>query len=225
MVFWQRVVVGLALVLIVVTLLALAAPRLEHTLAPFLNAERWRTWREWIRSFGALAPVVSIGISAAQIVPLPIPGPTLPLVNGWLFGIWGGMLVSWCGVMLNALGGFLLARGPGRRLFLRLVSARQLRRAEKALEAHGAMAVVVARMFPVLPFSAISVAAGLLHMSGRRYLIATALGILPSTFALSLIGWQLSRGALEWAQIVLAAGILGALGLLALPLAAWYRSE
>lgn len=222
---WQRVVLGLALVLTILALFWLALPQLEQALTPFLDADRWRTWREWIRGFGVLAPLVSIALSVAQIVPLPIPAPTLPLANGWLFGIWWGTLVSWCGVMLNALGGFLLARGPGRQLFLRLISARHLRRAEKALAEHGTMAVVVARMFPVLPFTAISVAAGLLHMPGRTFLLATALGILPSTFALSLIGWQLSRGALDWTQIFLAAGILGALGLLALPLASWYRSE
>lgn len=199
-------------------------PQLRVALEPFGDAGTWRQWREWIRAFGVLAPLVSIALSVAQLVPLPIPAPTVPLANGWLFGIWGGTLVTWLGVVLNGVVGYLVARGPGRQLFLRFIDRRHLRRAEQALEDHGAVAVVVARLFPVLPFSAVSVAAGLLHMPWRAYLLATAIGVLPSAFALALIGWQLSRGALDWVQVAVAAAILGALALAAIPLARWFRS-
>ncbi|MDQ4078344.1 MAG: VTT domain-containing protein, partial [Chloroflexota bacterium] len=170
-------------------------------------------------------PLVSIGVSVAQIIPLPIPAPAIPLANGWLFGIWGGTLVTWVGVVLNGILGYLLARGPGRRLLMRFVSGRHLYRAEQALVQHGALAVIIARMFPVLPFSVISVAAGLLHMRWRDYLFATALGVLPSAFALALIGWQLSRGDLDWVQVGIGIGILAVLGLAAIPLTRWFRDR
>jgi uncharacterized membrane protein YdjX (TVP38/TMEM64 family) len=147
------------------------------------------------------------------------------MVNGWLFGIWGGTLVTWVGVLLNAIIGYLLARGPGRNLLLRIISPRHLLRAERALEEHGAMAVLVSRMFPLLPFGVISAAAGLLAMRWRSYVVATAIGVLPSAFALALIGWQLSRGALDWGQVGVGVGILVVMALLAIPVARWFRDN
>lgn len=202
-------------------LAGLSVPQSQRVLEPFLDAAYWRTWREWMHGFGLLAPLVSIGLSVLQVIPLPIPPPMLPLANGWLFGIWGGTLVTWLGVMINGMVGYSLARGPGNRVLRRWVPAAQLARAEQALGHHGALAVVVARLIPVLPFSAVSVAAGLLGVRDRDYLLATALGILPSAFALALIGYQLSRGALDWRQVALAAAILGGLALAGVPTARW----
>lgn len=194
-------------------------PQSQAYLAPFLAVETWQGWRQWIRSFGLLAPLVSMGISVAQLFPLPIPPPTIPLVNGWLFGIWGGALVTWSGVMINGVLGYQLAHGPGRALFGRLVSREQLARAEGILQRHGAAAVVVARIVPLLPFSAVSVAAGLLSMRWRDYLLANALGLLPNSFALALIGHQLSRGEVQWGWVFTGAGLLALAALAGIPLA------
>lgn len=221
----QRWLLALALLVVGGVALWVAVPQVQGTLEPFLEAETWREWREWLRSFGILAPLVSIGLSVAQIVPLPIPAPTLPMANGWLFGIGWGTLVTWTGVMLNSMLGYWLARGPGRRALQGLVPTRHLRRAERALEQHGAWAVLLARMIPVLPFSAISVAAGLLHMRWREYVLATAVGVLPSAFALALIGYQLSRGRLDWREVGLAVVILAGLALAAIPVSRWLRNE
>ena len=196
----------------------LAWPQIYDYIAPFLRAESWREWRVWIRSFGVLAPVMSVALSVAQIVPLPIPPPALPLANGWLFGVLGGTIVTWIGVVLNAMLGYALARGPGRSLMTRLVPARHMRRAERVVSDHGGWSVFVARLVPILPFSAISVVAGLLHLPVREYAIATAAGVLPSSFALALIGWQLSRGTLAWSHIIIALLILGLLMAASVPL-------
>ncbi|MCB9128220.1 MAG: TVP38/TMEM64 family protein [Ardenticatenales bacterium] len=193
-------------------------PRLYAALAPFLDADSWREWRLWIRSFGLLAPLVSMVLSVVQIIPLPIPPPLLPLANGWLFGVAGGTLVTWVGVMGNAVVGYLLARGPGRNLTMRFVPARYMGRAEQMIEGYEGWSIFVARLIPVLPFSAISVAAGLLDVPLRHYLLATGAGVLPSAFALALLGWQLSRGAVAWTQIGAALLILGGLMAASVPL-------
>ena len=62
-------------------------------------------------------------------------------------------------------------------------------------------------------------------MRWRDYLFATALGVLPSAFALALIGWQLSRGDLDWVQVGIGVGILAGLGLAAIPLTRWFRDR
>lgn len=214
---WQRwtlitgVIAGLGLVA------WLNWAQLEARLAPFMDAGNWQQWRVWIRSFGPLAPIASILISVVQIIPLPIPAPTIPLANGWLFGVWGGTAITWIGVTINGFLGYALARGPGRRLFLRFVSGDQLERAERAITRHGAAAVLIARLIPILPFSAISVAAGLLDMRPREYVIATAIGVLPSAWALALIGYQLSKGDLDWFEVGLGVGVLVVLGIASIP--------
>ena len=203
----------LALAIFALTGLLIWVAQAQDVLEPFLNAKTWQAWREWLRHFGILAPLVSILLSAIQIVPLPIPAPTIPLANGWLFGLWGGTLVTWSGVMLNGIIGYWVAWRAGRHVLRRFLPTKQLARAEQLLEQHGVLAVMLARLIPILPFGVINIAAGLLHMRWRDYLLATALGITPSAFALALIGDQLSRGAVDWQQVAIAVVILGGMAL------------
>jgi uncharacterized membrane protein YdjX (TVP38/TMEM64 family) len=222
----QRSVLALVLLALVVAVaMYFAAPHAVGGFATYLDPDTWREWRAWIRGFGVLAPLVTISISVLQIVPLPVPPPTVPLVNGWLFGPAAGTLVTWIGIMLNALLGYKLASGPARDFIMRFLPGDKVDRAEELLEEHGSWAVLLLRMVPVLPFTAVSVGAGLFRLSFREYCLASALGILPSAFALSLIGYQLSRGALDWMQVGIAVGILVGLALVGIPLARWFSSD
>lgn len=202
----------LALASFLVGVLALfLMPLPQEALEPFLNPESWREWREWLRSFGMLAPLASLALSVAQILPLPIPAPLLPLANGWLFGIWGGTFITWLGIVLNGILRYWLARGPARYLLARFMSTKQLTHAEALLSQHGLSGVTLAILIPAIPFSIVCIVAGLLNMRWYDFLLALMLGVMPSAFALALMGHQLNQGTINWAQITLALIILSTL--------------
>jgi uncharacterized membrane protein YdjX (TVP38/TMEM64 family) len=59
---------------------------------------------------------------------------------------------------------------------------------DRYMEEHGAMMIFVLRLIPLVSFDAISYAAGLTGIPFRKFLLATALGSAPGTFAFVYLG-------------------------------------
>ena len=78
---------------------------------------------------------------------------------------------------------------------------------------YGTASVLIARLIPLMSFSAVSYFAGLTSMSLRAYLIATAIGILPATVLFCVLGGQMTH----WYRFGLCA-VIGVVGLVLLGL-------
>ena len=151
--------------------------------------------RDYILSYGAWAPVVSASLMVLQALAAFVPSFLLGLANGLAFGaFWGGML-SLVSAALAASISFGIARALGRAPIEALVGRESLGRADGWFERHGAYAVLVARLIPVVSFDAISYAAGLTKMGFWRFLGATTVGMAPATFVYSYLGERAPRFA------------------------------
>ncbi len=94
-------------------------------------------------------------------------------------------------------------------------------RLDRWVERRGVWAVLVARLVPVLPFTAVNYASGLTAIGFWPYLLATAVGILPGTVAYVAIGAYGSEPG-SWPFVV----AVGALALLAAGGVVWrYRAR
>jgi uncharacterized membrane protein YdjX (TVP38/TMEM64 family) len=82
--------------------------------------------------------------------------------------------------VLGALAAFWLSRTLGRRAVLRLAGPR-LAVADRALGDRAFTAVLVGRVMPFVPFSAVNHAAGLSAVPFRPFAAATAIGLVPGT--------------------------------------------
>jgi uncharacterized membrane protein YdjX (TVP38/TMEM64 family) len=89
--------------------------------------------REWILTFGPMAPLVYIGIFSLQILVAPIPGQFLGVMGGYLFGVLLGSLYSITGLMVGASLAMWLARRLGRPLLERFSNPAQLAFWEKKM--------------------------------------------------------------------------------------------
>lgn len=77
------------------------------------------------------------------------------------------------------------------------------------------ISIAVLRAIPFFPIAIVSVAAGVLRLSWKKYAVATFVGSIPRTFILAVIGWQLgaayvslARNLSEVENIIAAAVIL-----------------
>lgn len=121
-----------------------------------LAAGDLRGVREYLRSFGAWAPLVSFALVQLQAIVAPLPSFPLMYANGLLFGtLWGGLL-SWVSILVSALLCFGLARGFGRPLVERLLSPAALGWADTFFARHGVLAVFVGRLVPLTAFDLLS---------------------------------------------------------------------
>lgn len=144
-----------------------------------------------LAELGIWAPLAYIGM----FVVLPaffFPVAVLALAGGLLFGLWKGAVYTFVGALLNCTLMFLLSRYAGRagieELIRRKLSPGWQRRLEKLESREGFLLLILLRLIPAVPYNLINYAFGLTGMSWGSYILASAVGIIPGTFAFINIG-------------------------------------
>ena len=160
----------------------------------------------WLASFGAWAPLVSIAVSTLQVIVAPLPGQVTGLVNGYLFGVWPGVLYSLTGVMLGTGAILALTRHWGRPLAARFVPAAQLEKLDYLVERRGELFFFLIFLLPFLPDDLTCFAIGLTRLSIGRMLVLIALGRLPGLIVASWMGAN-ARGVSPLGWAILIAGV------------------
>ncbi len=149
--------------------------------------------RDYLRGFGAWAPVISALLMVFQSVAAPLPAFMITFANGLLFGWAWGAALSWSSAMLGAAVCFAIARALGRPIVEKLVGGSSaLEVSDLFFERYGERAVLIARLLPFVSFDIISYGAGLTSMRFRRFWIATGIGQLPATLVYSYLGQNLT---------------------------------
>ncbi|MBW3535099.1 MAG: TVP38/TMEM64 family protein [Gemmatimonadetes bacterium] len=137
---------------------------------------------EAVRDLGPWAAVAFIGLYAAATVAW-VPGSILTLAAGALFGLLRGTAYTLMGATLGCALAFLVARHVARSAVeRRLGGSPRLRAVDEAIGRQGAKVVLLLRLSPVFPFNALNYALGLTRVPFRRYVAASAVGMVPGTF-------------------------------------------
>ena len=199
---WLQIVVLVLLVaLIGIALVVWREPIWEL----FGNQERFQSW---VKGFGPWAPVVSIGLNAAQVLLAPIPGQIVGLANGYLYGTWLGTLYSMIGLVIGRAMAMGLGRWLGRGMVERLADADQLARWDKLAHRRGPLFFFLVFLLPFLPDDLVCFLVGLSPLPLPRMIMLSALGGLPGVFTSSWIGANASAWP-WWAWIPLIGTTIG----------------
>ncbi|MGQ0645696.1 MAG: DedA family protein [Elusimicrobiota bacterium] len=190
---------------------------------------------EAIRAHGAWS--VFTGVLVEQII-IPIPSPVIIMGAGFLLIPAGEPLgpallrmshqIVLPGAAASTLGGLLCYYLGlwGGRLFVEKFQRylgfgwSDVEWMGKKMSVTGeAAALFFLRAAPVVPLSLVSLAAGVLKIPNRTFLVWTFLGSIPRCFLLSWLGWKMGVGAIGLAtgvnklesmiSLALAAGIVG----------------
>jgi uncharacterized membrane protein YdjX (TVP38/TMEM64 family) len=151
--------------------------------------------KEYILSFGVLAPLISFLLMVFQAILAPLPAFLITFANAALFGWVYGAALSWASAMVGALLCFYIAQFLGRDVVEKLTSKMALESVDAFFERHGAYAILIARLLPFISFDVVSYAAGLTSMKLRSFLVATGIGQLPATLVYSYVGGMLTGDA------------------------------
>ena len=138
-----------------------------------------------------------------------IPGQALMVSSGYIYGFWGGMLISWTGLVAGGQMAFFLARWFGRPFAERWVTPAKLARWDGMARGKGVSFFAASLVLPVFPNDAMCYVAGLGKISPRCFLFANMLGRGIACLLASLVGAYGSRiPAWGWTTgAVLALGI------------------
>lgn len=143
------------------------------------------------RSFGPL-PGLLLPFMKSFIPPLP----TLVIisVNAAVYGLWLGFLYSWIGIVCGCLVTFAIVKKVAGHPYL--VRWSQKPGVQKSLNWARRQAfnyVFILSLFPLGPFVVINMAAGLVRMRFRSFLVAVAAGKAVMVMSVSFIGYDLKR--------------------------------
>jgi uncharacterized membrane protein YdjX (TVP38/TMEM64 family) len=103
-----------------------------------------------------LAPLFMVVVAV-----LPIPAEIPAMLNGMIFGTVVGGVITWSGAVVGAVISFELACRFGRPLAERLASRETLAKTDRVALSAGWPALVAARLFPLIAFTALNWGAGL----------------------------------------------------------------
>ena len=159
-----------------------------------------------LQSAGALAPLLFLALLIFQAVIAPLPAPALAIAGGYGFGVLEGFLLTWLGSLVGGVISFGISRRFGRRF---VAESRRAERFDRFVEENGAALIFLLRLIPLVSFDAVSYAAGLSSIRFGSFLLATALGMLPGTFAFVYLGGS-DPGPWTWAVLLGLAAVAGA---------------
>ena len=169
--------------------------------------------QEALRGFVADRPFVTVlafmGLYAAAVA-ISFPGAGfLSIFAGFLFGLWTGTFAVVVAATVGATIIFLAAKGALAET-LRSKAGGAVEKMRRGFEEDELSYMFVLRLIPAFPFFAINIAAGVLGVSTRNYVLATALGIIPGSFVYVSIGNGF-RAAIEKGGTADGAALQGAL--------------
>lgn len=203
--FWVFTLVLLgAMLLLFFVVQALHLPFLEE------SPDFWMAQEKWV------AALAGIGLLVADVV-APVPSSIIMFVNGVLFGVVLGSLLSILGGLGATLTGHWIGT-KGEAAGKRWMGEMALGRARTFFQKHGMIALIVSRPIPILA-EAISIIAGISGMPRKQLIPGTIFGLIPAALLYAIAGAyavDLNSGLYAFLAVMLLATTVWAIGRLIL---------
>lgn len=158
-------------------------------LSEWVDPERWKPLLQKIAST-PWAPWIVIGgfvLSGFLLFPVTV----LVVLTAVTFGKWYGFLYAFGGAMLSAAVSFAIGRFLSQNLLKNLFQNGLLRHIDQLLKDRGILSVMVIRLLPAGPFSAVNIAMGGSSVKFWDFTIGSALALAPGIAVTALIGDQI----------------------------------
>lgn len=160
-----------------------------------------------IKSWGIWGHFGVIGLMVAHSF-IPFPAEFVAMAAGMSFGMVWGTVLTWTGAMIGGLLAFGIARKLGRPFVADILTPNQLAKIDQGAAVTTVSAMIGVRLVPIIAFNLVNYGAGLTNVSWWRFTWTTAIGILPLTFLMAMIGDQMREPAFSDWMMLLGAGVL-----------------
>ena len=159
--------------------------------------------QDYIKSYGALGPLIFGLLQVVQVVISPIPGNITTLAGGVMFGFWPALLISSSSILIGSLICFGLARAFGKPLVVRMVGTKITEKYLNVFSTRQRIVLIFMFLFPFFPDDALCLIAGISGMSWGFFIVAILLTRPLGLIVAALIGsGAISMPIWGWAVIV-----------------------
>jgi uncharacterized membrane protein YdjX (TVP38/TMEM64 family) len=157
--------------------------------------------KAWVAKFGIAGPLMLILVMVVQMFLFVVPNVLLMMIAIIMYGPVWGAIISFLGVFVSSSVGYFIGRRLGPITVNKLISIKTQVKISRFIEEYGFAAIAITRISS-LSNDSLSIIAGLLKMSYRKYILATLSGITPLITLLALYG---RNGRIETALLWIAA--------------------
>ncbi|MDD5154744.1 MAG: VTT domain-containing protein [Desulfovibrionales bacterium] len=144
--------------------------------------------RNFVASFGPLAPLAFIGLQVMQVLISPIPGEATGFIGGYLFGAVKGFIYSTVGLTLGSWLAFSISRLFTPYVTRRLGGTKIYNKFNFIVEHQGVIIAFIFFLLPGFPKDYLCYLLGLSLMPTSVFLVIAAVGRMPGTLMLVLQG-------------------------------------
>ena len=171
-----------------------------HEIFNVLVSKDERKIESWVQKFGAAGPLVLILVMMVQMFLFVVPNILVMIISIVIYGPVWGSIISLVGVFCSSSLGYALGRYLGPVTVNKLIKPQTQVKVSDFIEHYGVGAIAITRLAS-LSNDSLSIVAGLLKMSYRKYILATLAGIIPLIVLLALYG---KNGRIERALLWIA---------------------
>ena len=217
--------ISLGVVVLLVVLVTLFVSR-------WLRSFSQEGFRDYVRSFGALGPLVVLGLQVLQVFIALIPGEIVESAAGYILGPWLGTSICYLGIAMASTMIFMLTRRYGVRLVEVFISRKKIKELRFLNTEQKRNNLIFLLFFiPGTPKDLLTYFVGLTDIRLRTFLVLSLVARIPSvitsTFGGHLLGQERYIGAVILYGVT---GLLTLLGMLGYnryikEKGAWHREE
>ncbi len=125
---------------------------------------------------------------------LPLPAEASAFLNGSIFPPGAAFVLTWVMAMAGASASYEIGRWLGRPPAERMFGKVRLARVERLVAKAGWPTLLALRISPVMAFTAINWASGILALSRPVYYWTTGVGLIPGTYVFTVVPGVLEDG-------------------------------
>lgn len=196
---WLLRIIGVAVIALILWCIQLLRPDFYETMWFLLLHGDLDGLTEYIMSFGIAAVGVSV-FMLAFVNAIGIPSIIFLTVNGIIFGLVPGIIISWLGEVIGIEISFYLTRHLLRKQAQKIISKSNM--LEK-LDSYSSMrTIMVGRAIPYAPNVAVTAFSALSHISHRDHFIANVIGKIPAVVVEVWLGHDLLRIQEHWERLL-----------------------
>ena len=143
--------------------------------------------KQWVAKFKLAGPVTLILLMVIQMFLFVVPNVFIMMVAIVSYGPAWGAVISFLGVFASSSVGYVIGKYLGPVTVHKLMSDKARDKTARFIKRYGVTAIAITR---ISSFSndSLSIVAGLLKMSYRKYILATLAGITPLIVLLAIYG-------------------------------------
>lgn len=197
---WTLRIGGVAGVVLILWLIQVMLPDFYSTMWWLMIRGDLDGLTDYIASFGYAAIGVSV-FMIAFVNAIGIPSIPFLTVNGIIFGLVPGILISWVGEVIGIEISFRLTRTLLRNQAKKVICRSNM--LEKLDSYSCIRTIMVGRAIPYSPNVVVTAFSALSHISYRDHFIANALGKIPAVVVEVWLGHDLLRIQEHWGRLLI----------------------